>query len=128
MEFPQDLYYTETHEWLRVKDGEVTVGITSYAQEQLRDVVFIELPRVGKKVKAKDPCAVIESVKAAFDIYAPLSGTITGVNKELEGQPELVNKDPYGLGWMFVLKMEDLTQLQTLLNAQAYASIIKEGH
>ena len=122
------MYYTETHEWLRVKDVEVTVGITSYAQEQLRDVVFIELPRVGKKIKAKDPCAVIESVKAAFDIYAPISGMVTSVNKELEGQPELVNKDPYGLGWMFVLKMEDLTQLQTLLNAQAYASIIKEGH
>ena len=104
------------------------MGITSYAQEQLRDVVFIELPRVGKKIKAKDPCAVIESVKAAFDIYAPVSGMVTSVNKELEGQPELVNKDPYGLGWMFVLKMEDLTQLQTLLNAQAYASIIKEGH
>lgn len=128
MEFPQELYYTETHEWLRVKNGEVVVGITSYAQEQLRDVVFIELPRIGKKCKVKDPCAVIESVKAAFDIYAPVSGAITSVNKELEGQPELVNKDPYGRGWMFTLKMEDPGQLQTLLKAQAYASMIKEMH
>ncbi|HHT9120630.1 MAG TPA: glycine cleavage system protein GcvH [Candidatus Hypogeohydataceae bacterium YC41] len=128
MEFPQELYYTETHEWLRVKDGEVEVGITSYAQEQLRDVVFVELPRIGKKVKAKQPCAVIESVKAAFDIYAPLSGDILSINKELEGQPELINKDPYGRGWMFTIKIENSGELQNLLNAQAYASKIKEAH
>jgi glycine cleavage system H protein len=128
MEFPQELYYTETHEWVRVNGGEATVGITSYAQEQLRDVVFVELPRIGKKVRVKDPCAVIESVKAAFDIYAPLSGAVTSVNKELEGQPELVNKDPYGQGWMFTIKMEDPGQLKTLLSAQAYAAMIKEGH
>ncbi len=126
MEFPQELHYTETHEWLKVKNGEAVVGITSYAQEQLRDVVFVELPKVGKKVKAKDPCAVIESVKAAFDIYAPISGVITSINKELEGQPELVNKDPYGRGWMFSLKMEDPNQLKTLLTAQAYAATIKK--
>jgi glycine cleavage system H protein len=127
MEFPQELYYTETHEWLRVKNGEVVVGITSYAQEQLRDVVFIELPKVGKKVRAKDPCAVIESVKAAFDIYAPVSGTVANANKELEGQPELVNKDPYDQGWIFAIKMDDPAQLQTLLTAQAYVSMVKEG-
>ncbi len=128
MEFPQELYYTDTHEWLKVKDGEAIVGITSYAQEQLRDIVFIELPKINKKVVAKAPCAAIESVKAAFDIYSPISGTVVGVNKKLENHPELVNKDPYGQGWMFVLKIEDHSQLKTLLNAQAYASIIKGGH
>lgn len=128
MEFPEELYYTETHEWLRVRDGEAVVGITSYAQEQLRDIVFVELPKVGKKVRVKDPCAAIESVKAAFDIYAPISGVVTSVNKDLEGQPELVNKEPYGGGWMFVIKMDDPGQLQTLLKAQAYASMVKEMH
>lgn len=128
MEFPEELYYTETHEWLRVRDGEAVVGITSYAQEQLRDIVFVELPKVGKKVRVKDPCAAIESVKAAFDIYAPISGVVTSVNKDLEGQPELVNKEPYGGGWIFVIKMDDPGQLQTLLKAQAYASMVKEMH
>jgi glycine cleavage system H protein len=128
MEFPEDLYYTETHEWLRVKNGEAEVGLTSYAQEQLKDIVFVELPRIGKKIQARQPCGAVESVKAAYDIYAPVSGEVINVNKDMESQPELVNKDPYGKGWMFRLKIEDKGHLKSLLNAQAYASKIKEAH
>ncbi|MEE9200422.1 MAG: glycine cleavage system protein GcvH [Candidatus Brocadiales bacterium] len=126
MDFPADISYTESHEWVREGDaGEVVVGLTAYAQEQLRDVVFIELPKVGKKFKAKDPCAVVESVKAAFDIYAPVSGEITSINSELDDAPQLVNEDPYGRGWFFTMKTDNPAELKTLLSAEAYQEFCK---
>ncbi len=131
MEFPTDILYTETHEWVRTTDGsgQVVVGLTAYAQEQLRDVVFIEPPKVGRKVRAKDPCAVVESVKAAFDIYAPVSGEVTSINTELEDSPQLVNEDPYGKGWIFTVKMSNPNELKALLTAEAYKELCeKEEH
>ena len=126
MDFPADISYTESHEWVREGDaGEVVCGLTAYAQEQLRDVVFIELPKVGKKFKAKDPCAVVESVKAAFDIYAPVSGEIASTNNELDDVPQLVNEDPYGRGWLFTMKTDNPAELKTLLSAEAYQELCK---
>ncbi|MFQ5956791.1 MAG: glycine cleavage system protein GcvH [Candidatus Brocadiales bacterium] len=129
MEFPTDISYTKTHEWVRTSDsGQAVVGLTAYAQEQLRDVVFIELPKVGRKVRAKDPCAVVESVKAAFDIYAPVSGEVVSVNTELEDSPQLVNEDPYGKGWIFAIKMTNPNELKALLSAEDYKELCeKEG-
>jgi glycine cleavage system H protein len=128
MDFPVDLSYAKTHEWVRQKGDEAIVGITSYAQEQLRDIVFVELPKLGRKVKAKQPCAVIESVKAAYDTYAPVSGEIIRINTELEGSPQLINEDPYGKGWLFAIKMNDPGELKELLSSQAYAVLCKEEH
>lgn len=130
MNFPTDVSYTETHEWVRTDgSGQAVVGLTAYAQEQLRDIVFIELPKVGKKFRAKDPCAAVESVKAAFDIYAPVSGEITSVNKDLEDRPELVNEDPYGNGWIFTINMSNPNELKVLLSAEAYKELCeKEEH
>lgn len=127
MDFPTDISYTETHEWVRTSgSGKAVVGLTAYAQEQLRDVVFIELPKIGKKFRAKDPCAVVESVKAAFDIYAPVSGEIVEVNTELEDRPELVNEDPYGKGWIFKINMGNPNELKALLSAAAYKKLCEE--
>lgn len=98
---PDTLRYTQTHEWLRQEaDGSVTVGITDHAQAQLGDLVYVELPAIGKALAAGDACAVVESVKAAADVYAPLAGTVLAVNEALNGAPELVNQDPYGAGWL----------------------------
>lgn len=130
MDFPTDISYTDSHEWVRPdkNSAQVVVGLTAYAQEQLRDVVFIELPKVGKTFAVKDPCAVVESVKAGFDIYAPVSGTISGVNAELEDAPELVNKDPYGKGWLFSIKMSNPDELKGLMTAEEYRTLCeKEG-
>ncbi len=130
MDFPADVSYTDSHEWVRPdkNSAQVVVGLTAYAQEQLRDVVFIELPKVGKTFAMKDPCAVVESVKAAFDIYAPVSGTISGVNAELEDAPELVNKDPYGKGWLFSIKMSNSDELKGLMTTEEYRTLCeKEG-
>lgn len=127
MEFPTDISYTETHEWIRASySGDAVVGLTAYAQEQLRDVVFIEPPKVGRKFRAKDPCAVVESVKAAFDIYAPVSGEIVSVNSELEDSPQLVNEDPYGKGWIFKIKMSNPAELKALLSAEEYKELCKK--
>lgn len=116
---PSDLRFAESHEWLRA-DG--TVGITDHAQNELSDVVFVELPKIGRVVKAKEAVAVVESVKAASDIYSPVAGEIVAVNKELEGNPALVNSDPYGAGWIFQVKpSEDGLSLK---DAAAYQSMI----
>lgn len=112
-------YYTETHEWIEVDDGLATVGITDYAQAQLGDVVFLELPPVGKELKAGDTFGVVESVKAASDLYAPVSGTVVEVNQSLAQSPELVNRDPYGQGWMIKLRLEGELG-QGLLDEAAY--------
>ncbi len=130
MDFPTDISYTDTHEWVRANgSGQAVVGLTAYAQEQLRDVVFIELPKVGKKFRAKDPCAVVESVKAAFDIYAPVSGEIVSVNTELDGAPQLVNEDPYGKGWIFTIRLSTPGEVHSLMSAEEYKQLCeKEGH
>lgn len=122
MDFPDDLYYTKTHEWARKEgDKEVLVGITQYAQEQISDVVFVELPQIGATVSAGKACAVVESVKAAYDIYAPVSGKVVKINDKLEGSPQLVNEDPYGEGRFFTIEMENPEELKALLTAEGYS-------
>ncbi|MCY0860630.1 MAG: glycine cleavage system protein GcvH [Sulfolobaceae archaeon] len=122
----KDRYYTDTDEWVKI-DGEMaTVGITDYAQKKLRDIVGVELPEVGREVKMGDPVAVVESVKAAADIYSPVSGTITEVNEDLSSSPELINKDPYGKGWIFKVKISNPEEKDKLLNADKYVEKIKE--
>jgi glycine cleavage system H protein len=123
MTTPDNLKYTNSHEWVRPEtDGTVTVGITFHAQEMLGDVVFVESPAVGRKVKQGEECGVIESVKAAADIYAPLGGEVVAVNAELEEAPEKVNQDPYS-AWMFKIKPDDAGQLTALLDAAAYRKV-----
>lgn len=121
-DIPSDLLYRESHEWVRSDDdGTVTVGITDHAQAQLGDMVFVELPEEGMTYEQGDACAVVESVKAASDVYAPLSGEIIEINSALEDQPELVNTDPYGDGWLFRIQISDPDELDELLDAEAYA-------
>lgn len=123
MSTPQDLRYNKTHEWVRVEaDGTATVGITFHAQEQLGDVVFVECPAVGRQVKQGEECGVVESVKAASDIYAPVSGEVVARNDELETAPQKLNEAPYD-AWMFRLKLADASELGTLLDAAAYQQI-----
>ncbi len=122
---PAELKYSKEHEWLRKEaDGTYTVGITEHAQELLGDMVFVDLPEVGATVEAGADCAVAESVKAASDIYAPISGEIVAVNEELNDSPELVNSDPYGEGWMFRLQPANPAQINDMLDAAAYSDLI----
>ena len=124
MNVPDDLLYTETHEWIKREGDKIRVGITDHAQAELTDVVYVELPRIGAEAEAGGPIAVVESVKAASDIYAPVKGTIVEVNNALEGNPALVNTDPFGAGWIFVLKMNSPDDLGQLKDAAAYRQII----
>ena len=124
MNVPEHLHYTSDHEWILLEGDVATVGITDHAQEELTDVVFVELPAMGKRVDAGDPTAVVESVKAASDIYAPLGGEIVAGNPEVEGDPSLVNSDPYGSGWIFKLKVADLATVGTLMDAAGYKALI----
>lgn len=123
-EIPSDLLFQSSHEWARVDGDTVTVGISDHAQAELTDVVFVELPPVGKTVDAGDPTAVVESVKAASDIYAPLSGEVIEVNPAVEGDPSLVNTAPYGDGWIFKLKLTKPDQIASLLTPEAYGELI----
>ncbi|PRD15632.1 glycine cleavage system protein GcvH [Pantoea coffeiphila] len=124
---PTDLKYRDSHEWVRKEaDGSYTVGITEHAQELLGDMVFVDLPEVGNTYAQGDDCAVAESVKAASDIYAPLSGEIIAVNSELESSPELVNSDPYSDGWLFKIKASNESELNDLLSAADYQASIEE--
>ncbi|MDX2369187.1 MAG: glycine cleavage system protein GcvH [Colwellia sp.] len=124
---PSELKYATSHEWIRNEgNGIVTVGITEHAQELLGDMVFVELPDVGDNVTTGDDICVAESVKAASDIYAPVTGEVIEVNEELEDAPELVNSDAFGGGWLFKIKMEDAGELESLLDAQGYANSIDE--
>lgn len=121
---PQELKYTKSHEWILAgDDGQVTIGITDHAQELLGDMVFIELPEVDKELAVGEECAVVESVKAASDVYAPLAGAVVAVNEQLADAPELINDDPYGEGWMFRLQIADVSELDGLMDADAYAAI-----
>lgn len=124
MNVPDDLYYTESHEWVRVEGENARVGITDHAQAELTDVVYVELPKVGVKAEAKGQIAVVESVKAASDIYAPVKGTVIDANKALEANPALINTDPFGEGWIFVLKMESPDDVKQLKDAAGYRAAI----
>ena len=124
MHVPQELFYTKTHEWIRREGADAVVGITSHAQEELRDIVFLELPKVGKAVKQGEPAAVIESVKAAFDIYAPVSGTVTRVNDAAVKSPQLVNQDCYGTGWLFAIAPGSAEEFANLMPPGPYSKHI----
>ncbi len=123
---PEELKYTKEHEWLRLEDDVATVGITDYAQSELGDIVYVELPEVGKKFLKGEAVCTVEAVKTAADIYAPVSGEILEVNSELEDHPELINKDPYGKGWIFKMKITNRDELKELLSAQEYRKHIGE--
>lgn len=124
---PKELKYASTHEWVRNEgDGVFTVGISEHAQDLLGDMVFVELPEVGDTVDAGDDVAVAESVKAASDIYAPIAGEIVAVNEDLEDAPETVNSDPYGDGWLFKIKADDPSEVESLLDAEGYQAVIDE--
>jgi len=126
---PADLKYTREHEWAKVEGDRARIGITAFAQEQLGDVVFVELPKVGARVSAMKGFGVVESVKAVSDLFAPLSGEVVEVNGELTKKPETVNTDPYGQGWMIVIKLGDAKELDTLLSPADYQSLIASpGH
>jgi glycine cleavage system H protein len=122
---PENLKYTKTHEWVQVlDDGTITVGITDHAQDQLGDMVFIELPETGTTLNAGEDCAVVESVKAASDVYTPVSGEIIAANENIVDSPELVNKDPYGDGWIFRIKPSDESDMDNLLSASDYSEFV----
>jgi glycine cleavage system H protein len=126
-EIPGDLKFLRSHEWARVDDnGRVTVGISEHAQGQLGDLVYVELPNVGDHVDQGGSCAVVESVKAASDIYSPVAGTIVAVNSALSDRPETINEDAYGEGWLFTVEPENLAQLEELLGPDDYAAMIEE--
>ena len=120
MNVPDDLLYTKTHEWIRRESENVRVGITDHAQSELTDVVYVELPKMDRQVNAREAIAVVESVKAASDIYAPVKGTVVEVNKALEADPGLLNREPFGEGWIFVLKIDEPDDLKQLKDAAAY--------
>ena len=123
MSIPANLRYTASHEWIRVEaDGSLTIGVTDHAQEALGDVVFLELPDAGRVVAAEEAIAVIESVKAASDIYAPVSGEVAEANDDLTGQPERINADPFGAAWLFKIRPSDAAELNALMSADEYAA------
>ncbi len=129
MSTPGNLKYTPTHEWVRTEsDGTITIGITQHAQEQLGDMVFVEAPKVGRKLMANEECAVVESVKAAADVYAPVAGEVVAVNSELDNSPEAINADPYA-AWMFRMKPDNAADVAALMDASAYQALAdSEAH
>ena len=124
MNVPEDLLYTESHEWIRREGDKIRVGITDHAQAELTDVVYVELPKMGATYDARGTIAIVESVKAASDLYAPAKGTVSEINRELESNPALVNTDPYGEGWIYVMLVENPDQLKDLKDAAAYKAMI----
>ena len=124
MNVPDDLRYSKDHEWVRVEDGRIRIGITDYAQDALGDVVFVQIPDVGAQVSLGDSFSEIESTKSVSDIYAPVTGTVVEVNQDLADNPQRVNEDPYGEGWLCVLEPSDQSQLDELLDADAYRQLI----
>ena len=123
MAVPQDLFYAKTHEWVSLDGDIATVGITDFAQSQLSDLTFVELPEVGAVFEAGDEAAVVESVKAAADVYAPIGGEVIEVNEELEDAPELINKDSFGAGWIFKLKVVDESEVDDMMDADSYEEL-----
>ena len=126
MAVPNDLYYAKTHEWLRIDEDTCTVGITDFAQSQLSDITFVELPDVGREVEAGDEVAVVESVKAASDIYAPVAGTIMEVNGDLEDSPDMINASPYDAGWLFKIELRKEEDIDDLMSAEEYTELCDE--
>lgn len=122
--YPNDFYYTKDHEWVKVEGDEATVGITDFAQKQLGDVVYLELPEIGKSLKFHQSLGVIESVKAVSDVYSPISGEVVAVNEELNDNPEIVNQDPHGKGWIIKLKVQDKTELDKLMSVSEYEQFL----
>ena len=127
MSAPTDLRYTRDHEWVRVDGDQATVGITQYAADQLGDIVFVELPDAGRDLEASKPFGVVESVKAVSDLYAPLKGSVTEINDRLAANPELVNSDPYGDGWMIRIRIGDAADTEDLLDGPAYDDLVAAG-
>ena len=127
---PADLRYLKSHEWARLEnDGTITIGISDHAQQALGDLVFVEAPEPGRRVSAGEACAVVESVKAASDVYSPVTGEVVAGNATLGGQPELINSDPYGAGWIMRIRPDDKSQFSSMLDAQAYsAALAAETH
>jgi glycine cleavage system H protein len=125
MEFPEDLRYSSDHEWARVEDGRVRVGITDYAQDALGDVVYVEVPEVGTAAEGGGKVSEVESTKSVSDIYTPIAGTIVAVNDELNDAPERLNDDPYGEGWIFVIEPSDPSELDGLLGVDAYRKLVE---
>lgn len=121
----KELKFTQEHEWLKVEDGVATVGISDYAQKELGDVVYVELPAVGDSFEKGDACSNIESVKAVSDIYAPITGEVVKVNEDLEDKPESINQEPYGAGWIFKMKIGDASQLEETMDYAAYEEYLK---
>ncbi|MHB1049343.1 MAG: glycine cleavage system protein GcvH [Bacteroidota bacterium] len=124
MNFPENLKYTKDHEWIRIEGGVGIIGITEYAQGELGDVVFVELPSIGKKVEAGQSFGTVEAVKAVSDLYAPVTGDVVEVNKEIQDTPELVNKEPYERGWMIKVTLTKPDEVKTLLDVEAYKKLI----
>lgn len=123
--YPSDFYYTKDHEWIKVKGDEATVGITDFAQKQLGDVVYVELPKIGTQLTFHQSIGVIESVKAVSDVYSPVSGEVIEVNSKLNDSPELVNNDPHGQGWIIRLKIKDKKELEKLMSASEYEKFLE---
>ncbi len=128
MNVPEDLKYTREHEWVLVEGKQATVGITDYAQSELGDIVYVEFPSIGDRVRAGEPAGTIEAVKTVADLFAPVGGEIVEVNEMLTDEPERVNKDPYGEGWMMKLVLEDAADLEDLLDAAGYKRLLEDSH
>jgi glycine cleavage system H protein len=118
--YPEDLKYTAEHEWVKAGEGPVRVGITDFAQDALGDIVYVQLPEVGSAVRAGDACGELESTKSVSDLFAPVNGTVTAVNEALADQPDLINSDPYGEGWLLDIQVEDAAEVEALMDAEAY--------
>jgi glycine cleavage system H protein len=124
--YPEELKYSKEHEWVKVNDDSAVVGITDYAQDQLGDVVYVELPEIGSQVIQFEVCGTIESVKTVSDLYSPVSGDVIQINKALDDTPELINNEPYGTGWILEIKMKDPSELEQLLSSSAYEEFIQQ--
>jgi glycine cleavage system H protein len=126
MKFPENLLYTDTHEWVKEEESKVTIGLTDYAQSQLKDIVYVDIPEVGSGFKKEDSIGVVESVKTVADIYAPVTGKVTEGNVTLKDHPQFVNEDPYGKGWLVKMEIQDREELKELLSSEAYQGSLPE--
>lgn len=126
MKFPEELFYTDTHEWVKEEGSQVTIGLTDYAQSQLKDIVYVDIPEVGSGFKKGDSIGVVESVKTVADIYAPVTGKVTEGNVTLKDHPQFVNEDPYGKGWLVKMEIQDGEELKELLSSKAYQGSLSE--
>ena len=126
MEFPEGLFYTESHEWVKEDGGQVTIGLTDYAQSQLKDIVYVELPGIGSEFKKGESIGVVESVKTVADIFSPITGKVLEINSTLKDHPEFINTDPYGKGWIVKMGMEEREELKGLLSSKAYQGSLPE--